>query len=82
MSPDQIELFKNWQLPLPTRELHGTPDDIRGNLKSINPRNWRQQGDKLIAETDIGPLINFLPTNIQLQGTDEDGLPTFKKLMV
>jgi len=57
-----------------------TPDDIGKKVKSVNPRNWRQEGNRLIADTDYGPLINYLPTNKLLAGTDKDGLPIFRSL--
>ena len=81
MSPEELEDFKNWKVPLPTRDAHGTPDDIRSNLKKLTPRNWRLQGNKLIADTDFGPLVNYIPTDYLLMGTDADNLPVLKKIV-
>ena len=57
-----------------------TPDDIAKRVQSVNPRNWRQEGNKLIADTDVGELVNPIPTSHILTGTDEKGLPVFKKV--
>ena len=80
MTPDELASFKEWDVPLPTREAHGTPEDIRGNLKSVQPRNWRLQGNRLIADTDMGELSQTIPTDRILTGTDDKGLPVFKKI--
>ena len=80
LNPEDLKLFQEWKLPLPTREAHGTPEDIRSNLKRLTPRNWRLQGNKLIADTDFGPLINYISTDYILKGTDKDGLPILVKL--
>lgn len=80
MSPEEIELFKNWQAPLPAREAHGTDEDIRSQLKSVNPTNWRLEGNKLIADTQHGELGQYIPSNLILTGVDQEGLPVFKKV--
>lgn len=80
MAPEDLKLFQEWQVPLPTREAHGTETDVRGNLKSLNPTNWRLQGNRLIADTDVGEFSQIIPPTQILTGTDEKGLPTFKKL--
>jgi len=80
MSPDDLKLFKEWGVPLPTRDAHGTEDDIRQNLKSVKPTNWRMEGNMLKADTELGELAQPLPTNLILTGTDDQGLPTFKQI--
>lgn len=55
-------------------------DDIDKHVKSLNPRNWRAEGNLLIADTDVGPLRQYIPTDHIFTGVDEKGLPTFKKL--
>ena len=60
---------------------HGlSVDDISTRVRSVNPRNWRQEGNVLIADTDVGEMRQAIPTNKILTGTDEKGLPTFKKI--
>lgn len=80
MTPDQVANFKEWGEPLPSREMHGTDNDVRANLKSVNPRNWRQEGNRLIADTEVGELSQTIPTNQILIGTDAKGLPIFKQV--
>jgi hypothetical protein len=57
-----------------------TPDDIQERVQSINPKNYRAEGDRLIADTDVGTLVQYIPTTHIFTGTDENGLPTFRKL--
>lgn len=59
---------------------HGTEDDIRDKLVKLKPTVWRQEGNKLIGKTQMGTLVNFIPTDYILQGTDEDGNPILEKL--
>lgn len=80
MSPEQVANFKEWGEPLPSRDAHGTDDDIRSNLKSVNPRNWTLEGNKLIADTEVGKLVQTIPTSHILIGTDAQGLPIFKQV--
>lgn len=76
------EMFSRWGKDAPAHYPHGTPDEIRANLKPVNPRNWRLEGNELIADTDFGRLVQFIPTNYICKGTDEDGLPILVKLDV
>lgn len=58
-----------------------TPEDISKRVQPINPRNWRAQGNRLIADTDLGPLVQFIPTDYIFTGVDEANLPTFRKVV-
>jgi hypothetical protein len=65
----------------PEHILHDvTPDDLPKKMRRLKATNWRQEGNKLIADTEMGPLINFLPTDVILDGVDNEGLPKFRKL--
>lgn len=55
-------------------------DDISKVVKPGNPRNWRAEGDRLIADTDFGPLVQRIPTSHLFVGVDKKGLPMFKKV--
>lgn len=59
---------------------HGTDDDIRKHMQVATAKRWFQRGNELVAETDLGEVINFLPTDIMLKGTDDNGLPILEKL--
>lgn len=58
-----------------------TPEDIKHRVKSVRPVNWRAEGNRLIADTDVGELVQFIPTSHIFTGTDEKGLPTFRKIV-
>lgn len=82
MTPEEIQTFKDWGVALPSRDPHvkDTPEEpLSAKLQSVNPRNWRQEGNQLICDTDYGPLVNFIPTNKILIGV-ENNLPKFKTL--
>ena len=79
---DRIKRFyeKNG-VELPTSQSHElTPDDIKDRVKPINPKNWRLEGNVLIADTDMGPLKQTIPTDYILEGVDSRGLPIFKRI--
>lgn len=81
-SSEQIKEFKEWGVPLPTREVHGTSADIRSNMEKAHCTNWRMEGNKLIADTQFGPLVQFLPTDMICRGTDDKGLPILEKIVL
>ena len=68
------------KLTPPTRNPHGTEEDIAAKVKPLTPTNWRLEGNKLIADTEMGPLVNFIPTDLILTGVDEKGLPILKRI--
>jgi hypothetical protein len=79
----ELKDFDYWKIPRPSRDSHGTDsldNPISNNLRSVNPRNWRQEGNLLKADTDMGPLVQTIPVDYLLDGTDERGLPKFKKV--
>lgn len=80
--PKQVKEFEMWQKPLPAIKVHGYPDEIRENLKRLQPKTWRLEGNKLTGDTEMGPLVQFIPTNYLLTGTDDNGLPVFKKVIL
>lgn len=85
MSPEELEIFKQWGKPLPTRDPHGVDsasDPISSHLEKLTPINWRLEGNKLIADTEMGQLINYIPTDLIMTGVDDAGLPTFKKVVL
>lgn len=83
MNPNDIELFKNWQLPLPTRNQHGIDSremPISQQLIKLRPTNWRLRGNQLIADTDFGLLVNYIDPTYILTGIDTQGLPILTKI--
>lgn len=80
MNPDDVKLFEEWGQPLPERKAHGTDEDIRANLKAQKPKNWRMEGNRLIADTDMGVISQPIPTDRILIGTNSAGLPIFRRV--
>ena len=82
MQPDDktAKEFSKWGKEPPRSYSHGTIEDIRGNLKRLQPNSWRLEGNKLIGQTEMGELVQFIPTNYILEGTDDQGLPKLVKL--
>ena len=79
--PETIKWFGEQGLTPPSHTSHDlTPNDIARRVTPLKPRNWRLEGNKLIADTDWGPLVNYIPTDYILTGTDGRGLPILKKL--
>lgn len=66
----------------PSHQPHGTETDIAQNMHPIKPNSWRVEGNKLIGDTEVGQLVQNIPTNLICTGTDDDGLPVFKKIVV
>lgn len=65
----------------PSSVSHGiTVEDISKTLEPVNPRNWRLEGNKLIADTDMGELVNYINTDYILTGTDKNGRPILTKI--
>lgn len=79
--PDTDQLRK-WGVPLPTADAHGTPEEIQANMKQLLPNDWRMEGNKLIGRTEMGELVQYIPTDYVLVGSDEKGLPIFQKIVL
>lgn len=72
--------FEKWGKTPPKVAPHGTEDEIRQRLSAVMPSTWRQTGNQLIGESDLGVFSQTIPTSHILVGTDEKGLPVFKKI--
>lgn len=81
---NQRKQYDSWKVAQPVHEEHGIKDTFENPLSDRlvggNPRNWRLEGNQLHCETDFGPMGQTIPTNYILMGTDEKGLPIFKKV--
>lgn len=75
-------MYERWGKQPPTHDPHGTDKDIKENMKPLRPTKWRQEGNKLIGDTEMGRVVQFVPTDMILQGTDEKGLPILKKVVL
>jgi len=80
ISEKTVNEFAEWGKEPPTSEGHGTDRDISEQMKPLKPRNWRMEGNRLIADTEMGELVQFISTDYILTGTDEDGKPILTKI--
>ena len=78
--PD-ADFWRKYDLPEPAATPHGTPDAIKGEMKQLMPNSWRLEGNKLIGKTEMGNLVQTIPTDYILSGTDNAGLPVFTKVV-
>jgi hypothetical protein len=76
----QHDWYTKNNLTPPTTIPHGTQEDLDQQVMKLKPTSWRLEGNKLIGETEVGPLVNFIPPNYILTGTDENGMPKLKKI--
>lgn len=78
--PDKA-FFEEHDLPLPKTDSHGTEDEIRNRLKPVKATNWRMQGaGRLVADTELGELVQHISTDYICMGTDKNGMPILKKI--
>ena len=77
-----LKQFARWGKNPPTIDKHGTEADIQNNMKKLMPNSWRMEGNQLIGMTDVGELRQTISTDYILEGTDEAGLPKFKKVVL
>ena len=80
-SSDELEMYQRWGVAPPSHDTHGSFEEIQENLVKAEATSWRLEGNKLIAETNHGPVIQFIPTDYILTGTDKKGLPIFKRVI-
>ena len=81
-SDQELKQFDRLGINRPSHFAHGTEDDIRANLKELRPKSWRLEGNRLIGETEMGPLVQMIPTDYILKGTDDKGLPILEKIVL
>jgi hypothetical protein len=80
-SDDELKEFAQWGVAPPSHEQHGvTPDNIRDMLEPAQVTRWWLEGNELCAESQHGFFRQTIPTNMILTGTDDQGLPVFKKI--
>jgi hypothetical protein len=76
-----IDWFNRHGLTPPSHTPHGvTPDDIGDKLRPLKARSWRLEGNRLIAETDMGQVVNYIDPAYIMTGIDKNNLPVFKRL--
>lgn len=77
----KLDWYKRRGLALPTRQGHGTIDEITDKLKQpTKVFNWHLEGNKLVAQTELGTHVQVIPPNYICRGVDENGLPILDKI--
>lgn len=61
---------------------HGTEEEIKEKMQLLKPNSWRLEGNQLIGETELGIVAQTIPTDYVLHGTDDDGLPILRKVVL
>ena len=78
-TPDE-DFYRKLDVALPTTSQHGTEEGIASRLVPMMPKEWKLEGNQLIAETENGTHVQTIPTDYILTGTDKEGLPVFKRI--
>lgn len=66
----------------PQATAHVTEDELWANMRKLQPKSWTLEGNQLKGMTEQGLLVQFIPTDYILEGTDENGLPIFRKVVL
>jgi hypothetical protein len=72
--------FEAWGKTPPTSEAHGTDETIRAQLTPLKTRSWRLQGNQLIADTELGELVQLISPDYILTGIDASGMPILTRI--
>lgn len=55
-------------------------DDISTKLRPLKAHSWRLEGNRLIAKTDMGDVVNYIDPSYVMTGVDDNNLPILKKI--
>lgn len=80
-----LKWFDYHGLKRPTHLPHGikdTPENpLSEQLPRLTCRNWKLEGNVLSCDTEMGPLVQTLPsTDYICKGTDTNGMPILQKI--
>lgn len=80
---NEASWYQKHNVAPPTHIPHGvTADNIREKLQPLRAKSWRLEGNRLIAKTDMGDVVNYISPNYIMTGTDETtNLPILKKIV-
>lgn len=79
--PDSDFLRKLGVTP-PTATPHLTEAEIAQNMQKLQPNSWTLEGNTLIGDTEMGRLVQTIPSDMICTGTDERGLPILRKIVL
>ncbi len=72
--------FERHNLTPPSHTPHGNLDDLADKMRPVKIRSWRLEGNRLVAETDMGRLVNYIDPNVIMTGVDDNNLPIFRRI--
>lgn len=79
--PDTDYFNKVLDAPPPVATPHVTEEEARLNMKQLKPNSWRMEGPgKLVGDTEMGKLTQFIDPSYICEGTDDKGLPILTKI--
>ena len=78
--PDADYYRKTLKVEPPRFTTHVTEEEMIANMKKLKPKTWILRGNQLEGMTEVGKLVQTIPTDYILKGTDEKGLPIFEKI--
>ena len=77
-----VDEYAEWGVTPPEVTKHGSDTDLEGMRQRLPIKKWRQEGNRLIGECEIGRLVVHVPTNKILVGTDDNGLPVLTDISI
>ena len=79
--PD-TDLYRKLGVPLPVATAHGTEEEIKEQMSKYTPTNWELRGNELVGYTEMGKVVQKIPTDYVCHGMDDKGMPILKKISV
>lgn len=80
-SEDQLKWYDKQNKARPSHTAHNvSSDDLSKHVRKLNASRWTLEGNKLTCQTEMGPFVQFIPTNLVLDGVDEDNNPKFAEI--
>lgn len=81
MDEQTLKWFQKNNLTPPSHTSHGvTADDLADKMHPLKVHRWRLEGNRLVATTDLGEVVNHINPGYIMAGVDERNLPILKKL--
>ena len=78
--PDSDFYHKVLKTEAPSAVAHLTEEELWKNMKQLKPKSWTLRGNQLEGMTEQGRLVQTIPTSHILVGSDNEGLPIFRRV--
>lgn len=83
--PD-TDFWRKYDLPAPdavSHDMGGTNEEIRAKMTQYKPTSWHMEGPgHLVGDTEMGRLVQHISTDYICLGTDTNGLPILRKVIL